>query len=153
MSQSSVLTIDHRAEEIAPSASATGWIGEVRAVSRRAGSAQGAGTDFVVGDDPMTGADRNRRDRELGVPVAHVERDDEEYVALVAIQAKLAVRELEGELTTSERRQLELVRWTIDQIEMAQAAEHLGFLRQLAELQEKLAEDVSRFVAAAGASR
>lgn len=85
-------------------------------------------------------------DRTLALP-PRVE-DDATYLGLLARRAELSVQELEGTLTAAESRQLTFARWMIDRIELERAADDLHRLRGIADLQERLAEDIQRFVGA-----
>lgn len=76
---------------------------------------------------------------------------DARYEELLAAHGQLASKKFEsGGLTDSEQRELRMIRWALNSIEMQQLAPSVNAMRSLVQLHRKLERDVDRLVAAIG---
>lgn len=70
---------------------------------------------------------------------------DEVYNFLISERNTLVNKRFADGLTTREENRLQMIRWELDGIEDSWAGDHLDTLEMLADIQDKLAEDVQKF--------
>ncbi|WP_437580154.1 hypothetical protein [Sorangium sp. So ce887] len=74
----------------------------------------------------------------------------ERYAELMSEHQRLAMKEVLGNISTSESRQLRLVRWQIDRVEDARHGQDIDRLEEIARVHQTLAHDINALVSQLG---